>query len=238
VLLSELFPGKTDGGDWFDVLLDSDTRLFVDPFLIYKETKGRWAGAHDELISHFDETFKALAKSGGKQNSPYYVKAVSKLVFPEPEEFCLGYTALGTHGAGGSWRLAKQIARAMQAAIKRGIKHLDHFELLGVFNAGIGPDRISDLTCTILKRHFISYTADIASEREWDTDTWEIPIGPNSSETVEADLPTNPMSEEEQPILLVPKRFLRQLPTLDAEDWWEWHVHRAELNIDVMEKSQ
>jgi hypothetical protein len=70
VLLSELFDGKTDGGDWFDVLLDSDTRLFVDPFLIYKETEGRWAGAHDELIAHFDETFKTLAKSGGRKKAP------------------------------------------------------------------------------------------------------------------------------------------------------------------------
>ena len=236
VLLSELFPGKTDGGDWFDVLLDSDTRLFVDPFLIYKETEGRWAGAHDELIAHFDETFKTLAKSGGKKKSPYFIKAVSDLVFPEPGEFCLGYTALGTHGAGGDVGLAMQIARAMQAAIKRGTKHLDHFELLGVFNAGIGPDRISDLTCTILKRHFISYTADIAKERGWDTDTWEIPVGPNFSERMEAELPTNPVSETEQPILLVPKRFLRRLPTLEADEWWAWHVHRAELNIDVMEK--
>jgi hypothetical protein len=236
VLLSELFPGKTDNGDWFDVLLDSDTRLFVDPFLIYKEAKGRWAGAHDELVAHFDETFKTLAKSGGNKKSPYYTKAVASLVFHEPEEFCLGYTALGTHGAGGSWGLARQIAKAMQAAINRGINHLDHFELLGVFNAGIGPDRISDLTCTILKRHFISYTADVAAERGWDTDEWEVPVGPNSSEMMTAHLPTNPVSEEEQPILLVPKRFLRRLPTLEADEWWEWHIHRAELNIDVMEK--
>ena len=235
MLLSQLFDGKTDGGDWFDVLLDSDTRLFVDPFLIYKETDGRWAGAHDELIVHFDETFKTLAKSGGDEESPYFTKAVANLVFHEPEEFCLGYTSLGTHGAGGSSGLARQIAHAMRAAIDRGIKHLDHFELLGVFNAGIGPDRISDLTCTILKRHFIDYTADVAAERGWDTDEWEVPVGPNSTEMVTADLPTNPVSEEEQPILLVPKRFLRQLPTLDADDWWEWHIHRAELNIDLLE---
>lgn len=235
VLLSQLFAGKTEGGDWFDVLLDSDTRLFVDPFLIYKETNGRWAGAHDELIAHFDEVFKMLAKSGGNPESPYYTKAVASLVFHEPEEFCLGYTALGTHGAGGSWRLARQIARAMQGAIKRGIKHLDHFELLGVFNAGIGPDRISDLTCTILKQHFVDYTAEIAADRGWETKEWNVPVGLNSIETITAELPTNPVAEEPQPILLVPKRFLRQLPTLDANDWWEWHIHRANLNIDLLE---
>jgi hypothetical protein len=127
------------------------------------------------------------------------------------------------------------MAKAMQAAIKRGIQHLDHFELLGVFNTGIGPDRISDLTCTILKRHFISYTADRAAERGWDTEEWEVPVGPNDSEVMTAQLPTNPASEDPQPILLVPKRFLRRLPTLYADDWWEWHVHRAELNIDLLE---
>jgi hypothetical protein len=235
MLLSELFKGKTEGGDWFDVVLDSDTRLFVDPFLIYKESKGRWAEAHDELIGHFDEVFNLLAKSGLKETSPYYVKAVASLVFHEPEEFCLGYTALGTRGAGGSWGLARQIAAAMRAAIGRGIEHLDHFELLGVFNAGIGPDRISDLTCTILKRHFVSYTAEVAAERGWETEEWEVPIGPNGIEVMDVQLPTNPVSKEPQPILLVPKRFLRRLPTLYAEDWWEWHVHRAELNIDLLE---
>jgi hypothetical protein len=121
----------------------------------------------------------------------------------------------------------------MRAAIKRGIKHLDHFELLGVFNAGIGPDRISDLTCTILKRRFVEYTADVAAERGWETEGWKVPIGPNGIEEIEVELPTNPFSEE--PILLVPKRFLRRLPTLYAEDWWEWHVHRASLNIDLLE---
>jgi hypothetical protein len=63
VLLSELVEGKTEGGDWFDVLLDSDTPLFVDPFLIYKETEGRWAGAHDELIAHFDKRPQAIRKA-------------------------------------------------------------------------------------------------------------------------------------------------------------------------------
>jgi hypothetical protein len=234
MLLSELFEGKTDGGDWFDVLLESDTRLFVDPFLIYKENQGRWAGAHEELIAHFDQTFEVLAKSSGKTKSPYYVKGISNLVFHEPKEFCLGY-ASNTEGAGGGRKLAAQIGLAMQAAIDRGINRLDHFELLGVFNAGIGPDRISDLTCTILKQRFVSYTADVAAERGWDTKEWEVEVGPNSVETITAQLPTNPTSKKPQPILLVPKRFLRQLPTLDAEDWWEWYVHRAELNIDLLE---
>jgi hypothetical protein len=80
VLLSELFPGKTDGGDWFDVLLDSDTRLFVDPFLIHKETEGRWAGALDELIAHSDETSRRWPDQAGTKK--VLISRGIHLVFP------------------------------------------------------------------------------------------------------------------------------------------------------------
>jgi hypothetical protein len=53
---------------------------------------------------------------------------------------------------------------AIEDAIKRGIIHPSHFEELGVLNEGIGPDRISDIACTILKAHLISYTQTIAAQ--------------------------------------------------------------------------
>lgn len=235
MLFSEQFPNAAvDDADWFDVLLDTDTRLFVDPLLISKEKRGPWKDAHDDLIAHFDEVFGLIARSGLRRSSPYYTQAVARLKFPEPNEFCLGYTSDGTDGAGGSVKLAQQIAKAMASAINRGISHLDHFELLGVFNARIGPDRISDLTCTILRRYFVSYTAKIAKKYGLATDEWEIPIGPTGQDSITAQLPTNPI--ENRPVLLVPKRFLRRLPTLDAEDWWAWYVLKANINVEVMEK--
>ncbi|HEX4670538.1 MAG TPA: hypothetical protein VH275_11270 [Solirubrobacterales bacterium] len=235
MLFSEQFP-KADvaTADWFDVLLDTDTQLFVDPLLISKEKRGRWKDAHGRLINHFDEVFGLIARSGLDSKSPYYTQAVARLKFPEPNEFCLGYTSDGTDGAGGSVKLARQIARAMAEAIDRGIKHLDHFELLGVFNARIGPDRISDLTCTILRPYFVSYTADIAKKYGLATQEWEIAVGPTGQDSIKAELPKNPV--EDRPVLLVPKRFLRRLPTLDAEDWWGWYVLKSGINIDLLEK--
>jgi hypothetical protein len=35
----------TDDDDWFDVMLPSDTRLFVDPFRVYADDTGIWKGA-------------------------------------------------------------------------------------------------------------------------------------------------------------------------------------------------
>ncbi len=226
--------------DWFDVILDSDTEVFVDPFLIFKEgradPKGQWGGAYGELTGHFDAMFELLARGGLNEASPYYIKAASLLRFPEPREFCLGYTARGTRGSGGGDDLALQIARAMVAAINRGITHLDHFEALGIFNKGIGPDRIGDRTCTLLKEYFIDYTMEVVERHDLPTEAHIVKYaGVDGQQWSEfrADLPTNPFTGG--PVLLVPSRFLRRLPTLNADDWWQFHGARADLNIKILE---
>jgi hypothetical protein len=238
LLFSRAFDiARTADDDWFDVILDSDTELFVDPFLIFKEPRrSDWGRAHAELVAHFDDIFKLLARAGMHERSPYYQKALGLLLFPEPQEFCLGYTARGTRGSGGGADLARQIARAMVAAIERGIEHLDHFETLGIFNRNIGPDRISDLTCTLLKERFVDYTLEVVDRHELDTERHTVRFaGIDGGHWVEitADLPTNPVTGG--PVLLVPLRFLRRLPTLNADDWWAFHGVRAQLNIDVLE---
>jgi hypothetical protein len=47
-------------------------------------------------------------------------------------------------------------------------------------------------------------------------------------------LPTNPVTGD--PILLVPKKLLRDLPTLNAKDWFQSDVNdevRTYLNLNV-----
>lgn len=52
---------RTRQDDWFDTILDVDTELFVDPFLVFKETAGFWADAHARLIEHFNHAFLLVA---------------------------------------------------------------------------------------------------------------------------------------------------------------------------------
>ena len=237
MLFSQHFGIKqTKGDDWFDPILDADTRLWVDPFFVFMENDRRWAGSHDRLIDHFDRVFMLLAKSGFDRNSVYYKLAVALLTFREPEEFCLGYTSGGVSGAGGGPGVAREIAGAMIAAIKRGINHLDHFELLGVFNTGIGPDRIGDLTCALLKDLFIDYTLDVVARHNLPTESHEVRYAGVQKDRwaiATVDLPTNPFNGN--PILLTPRRFLGRLPTLYADDWWEFHGIKAGLNVKIME---
>ena len=35
---------RTRADDWFDTILDADTELFVDPFLVFREKRGFWSG--------------------------------------------------------------------------------------------------------------------------------------------------------------------------------------------------
>lgn len=226
--------------DWFDTILDVDTKLFLDPFLVFKESEGRWASAHDQLITHFNRAFLLIAKGGLKPESLAYEKALELLVFKEPRELCLGYTREGTSGAGSGRGLARLVARAIVAAIERGLSNPRHFEELGVLQEGIGTDRISDIACTILKPDLISYTQDVAARHgipllRHPIYASEFDVARQRFQTKAVAVPTNPMTSG--PLLFVPRRFLSQLPALNDRDWWDHYQTeqlRRDLNYEVM----
>src|SRR5277367_4665429 len=91
---------KEKNDDWFDPILDADTELFVDPFLVFKESQGFWKGAHAALINHFNRAFLMIAEGSLNPATLAYKKALALLVFKEPKELCLGYTSKGTSGLG------------------------------------------------------------------------------------------------------------------------------------------
>jgi hypothetical protein len=130
----------------------------------------------------------------------------------------------------------------MEAAIDRGLENLRHFEELGILNEGIGPDRISDVTCNVLRARFIGYTKAVAGRHDLPTERYRIPgagydAARVSWRTEQHNLPRNPYSA--LPVLLVPQRFLRELPVLNADDWWENYEAqqlRTDVNYELMGK--
>jgi hypothetical protein len=228
--------------DWFDTILDADTELFVDPFLVFREGGGFWVGAHDDIIGHFDVAFRLIADGGLDPNSLSFKKGLHLLTFREPKELCLGYTAKGTKGSGSGKAHASSIAVAISNAIRRGLEHPRHFEELGILNEGIGADRISDITCTILKRRLIAYTQKIAARHGIPAREHTLFAGTFDEQRLRwlsepVKLPTNPFTDG--PFLFVPARFLRELPVLNADDWWdafENEMLREDMNYEVLRK--
>lgn len=227
MLFSEHFKIKRMPDDrWFDPILSLDTPLFLDPFLIYANEQGEFAGSHDEIIRFFNSMFRLVAAAAGDESSPSYPKALFDLKFPEVEDLCLGYTATGTRGAGSGRHIARDIVGALEEAIRAGLVRLSHFEEIGILREGIGPDRISDITAALLRRRFVKYTQEVCLRHpgiptqdvrymrgyyDFESERWAV---------LPACLPMNPYNGK--PILLAPAAYLRELPTINTDGFWDY----------------
>jgi hypothetical protein len=233
---------KEDADDWFDVALHLDTPLFLDPFLVYSAERGHFVGSHAEIIRFFECVFRLIAGCHGDTTSADYRRALHCLHFPEVEELCLGYTAAGTRGAGSGARIAGEIAAAIQEAINAGITDIRHFEKIAILREGIGADRISDITAALLRRQLVKYTEEVCERHGIDTEPCRFIRGDFDFEgmrwqVLTANLPINQYNEK--PILLVPARYVRELPTINADGFMDFcrddtsEALRAELNADI-----
>jgi hypothetical protein len=231
----EITQGPDD--DWFDPHLTIDTPLFLDPVQLL-DAGPYWKKAHAQLVQHFTRCYTLVAKATGP-NSNSANLAKSLLTFPEPWEFGLGYTRHGTSGAGSGGGFAATIVDGIAVAIAAGLKDLEHIEEIGILNEGFGADRISDAACNVLKERFIEYTQAVASRHDLPVEQHRLRhIGRDVKNDRwldgEVALPTNP--ETGKAVLLVPRKFLNDLPVLNADDWFDSSLNqdiRIALNIKV-----
>lgn len=239
--------------DWYDTLLPLDTALYVDPFLIWEEKDGFWKDAHAHLLDFFNMVFDLIRESRGVESSPYWKKAAQLLLFPEPYEFCLGVAEGSPLGSGSAKGLQEDMLGGAKSAVSVGMTRIAHMETIGLFQGGMGPDRISDSVCNVLKSYFIRYTKQvcekypqIATERilvknaswsgefcKWNDEWHDLPV--NEVLYVRRGVARS----RKIPTLLVPERFLRDLPIANSNDFWthSWATLGAELrgnfNFDI-----
>ncbi|WP_375263358.1 hypothetical protein [Palleronia sp.] len=224
MLFSECFEIDVRGDEpWFDPLLILDTKLYIDPFLIFQNEFGPFDGAHQEIVDFYDTAFRLVARAGEAKEQPYWNKAISILGTPEVEELCLGVTAAGTRGAGAGSGKARLIAEAIRKAVLHGLAQPKHFETLQLFQEGIAEDTISDAVGNILRHRFASYTQKICEDYEIETVTVPHHRGRFNSdrnrwEKIDVQAPVNPHNGKQ--ILLVPKEYLRPMPTLNPDSYW------------------
>ena len=234
MLFTEEFKIVRDSSDtWFNPLLPYDTRLFVDPFLIFQTENPQFKHGHDKMVRFFNYVFELIAKSSEQIQSVHYKRALALLLFPEVDEICLGFAKDTTKGQGSGHELSKLIANAIWISIQAGVKQITHFEELSIFNEGIGADRISDMTANLLKPELIAYTQQIC--RKFDIPVYNQQVR-NSvynealhhwSNTRVA-LPFNKYAR--RPVLLVPQEFLSPLPEINHEDYLDY-VYQQENQI-------
>jgi hypothetical protein len=200
----------------FDPILDVDSRLFIDPLLLRASTELEFLEVRDTIDRRFGELYKLLAKARF-EGDIYWRAADERFRFPEVRGLCIGYTS---HGTGGNGMGAELRARTLQTAreiIDSGIDDPIFFELLGVLQPGIGPDRISDMFARIASDEIGRYSTRVFAE-----------LGRSDGRS----LPRNPANGD--PILLVPRDILRDLPLASSWDEVESMIaHNAQLRAEV-----
>ncbi|WP_149814736.1 hypothetical protein [Serinicoccus marinus] len=157
----------TRSGDetWFDPLLDQDTPLYVDPFLVFDDKKKRWKSARSDVVDFFEVAAQLVSAAGSAKATAAYSKATSFLRFPEPNEFALGVSMGRPNGSGTGGGFADDMATVLQLVHKHSdVAHLATIQGFDLFSTGIGFDRISDILCNILKARFIDYTQKVAKK--------------------------------------------------------------------------
>ena len=213
--------------------LDEDIPLYLDPFLLWRSPSQQDQSLHTGLVNCFNH-LGILIRNGHKD------VAVDNLILAsECDEVGFGVSATRKGkriGAG----TAHEILALFEHMPKYGNFGFTHFEEIQLLVNGISKDRISDIACNFLKSFLIDFTIDQCHKYDVPLANVQLASLYNYQKQkfdldVRVELPVMPESGE--PILLVPKRWLRHVPWINFDDYFAMSCQRDNIvnswNSDV-----
>jgi hypothetical protein len=195
--------------------LDEDIPLYVDPFLLWKIKSQQDNALHTAAVNSFNHMGHLFVK--GKES-----EAISTLInLTECNEVGLG-SSKTRNGKRIGKKAANDILNLFKNIPQINNQGFEHFEEIQLLVDSISKDRISDITCSLIKSFLIDFTIDQCNKLKIPLQRCNINIYDTRSrkiKTEETYLPLNP--ENYQPIILTPKRWLRYSPWVNYEDYFE-----------------
>lgn len=210
-------PGTMEKVGVLDPTLNADTRLFIDPLLLEGSRHPEIAsGARATYEQHFGTVIKFLSKATSRVDVAWR-SAQRLLSFPEIKWTCLGYGAESVSGSGSGSDMTGQFIETARQIVALGIDDPDLFVAMALFEEGVGPDRISDMTTNVILGDLLSFNARVLGELGVSGRSMQLQL--RNGKSFDAVLPVNPYLRDGGPIILVPVDILRDLPV--ATDWSE-----------------
>ncbi len=206
--------------------LDEDIPLYADPFLLWRSPSQQDQALHTSLLNAFNHLGYLCANDQNGQ-------AVTTLIAAsECEEVGLGSSA-NRQGKRIGEAKAREILNLFKVIPQYNRAGFRHFEEIQFFVDGISKDRISDFTCSFLKSFLIDFTIQQCAQVGIPTSPSDIPrlYDPRKNVFEEArniPLPTNPRNGS--PLLFVPKRWLRFVPWINYDDYFEKYCPQDEIS--------
>lgn len=206
--------------------LEEDIPLYVDPFLLWRSPSQLDQALHTSLLNAFNH-LGSLVASGRE------AEAVSTLITAsECYEVGMGSSATRQGKRIGEAK-AREVLSLFKTIPQYSSAGFRHFEEIQFFVDGISKDRISDICCSFLKSFLIDFTIDqceklripqnacgIESVYDYRTHVFQGQTG--------LQLPINP--KDRKPLLFVPKRWLRFVPWLSYDDYFEKYCPQDEIS--------
>ena len=206
---------KQDEVDFAIPFLEEDIPLYVAPFLVWKIPSQQDNALHTSVVNSFNQLGNIFVKGREEEARKILIELT------ECDEVGLGNSKtrqgkkIGEKSANEILSLFKKIPQVN----KQGFQH---FEEIQLFVDNISKDRISDITCSLIKSFLIDYTIDQCEKLGVPIEkcfTQIYDYKKNSIKTEETYLPINP--ENKQPILFTPKRWLRFSPWINYDDYFD-----------------
>ena len=207
----------------FDGFVGVDSLLYVDPHLIGSSDAPEFDGAHETLNSYFEDAATLLVASQF-EGDVFWKEAWKRLIFKEIPQTALGHSSGDDKGSGIGKELARRVTRVGKAIIDAGTKDPDIFELVGLFQENVGPDRLSDMVVSVALPHFLAFSQRVAQQ-------FAIPTGSMKCAGASYNVPLDQTSG--RLLILVPKDVLRTIPV--ALSWSDVDLVAAE-NLELRNK--
>ena len=213
--------------------LNEDIPLYVDPFLLWKSPSLQDKALHQALLTAFNNLGR-LANEGKK------ALAIAQLIAAsECNEVGFG-SSVNRLGKKIGVTLAEQVIALFEKISyykQSGFRHLEETQLLV---SGVNKDRISDITCSLLKSFLIDYThqecveiglpmQEVSVSNVFNHDTFTF-------ERITATLPVHP--EHQFPILFTPKRWLRHIPWISYDVYFQRHCPQDDIAHEGEKRSR
>lgn len=195
--------------------LDEDIPLYVDPFLLWKSPSQQDNALHTLITNSFNH-LGALVNKGNE------AEAIN-IIINSSECNAVG---LGNSKTKEGKRIGEKLASSMLNTFKvipqisqSGFTHFEEIQLL-VDN--ISKDRVSDIACNFMFSFLIDYTIEQCEKHNIPIENVTLENVYNSKkykfEEEKTYLPINPNTK--QPIVFVPKRWLRFIPWINPDDYF------------------
>ena len=201
--------------DWFDPRMTLDTKLCIDPFLVFKSNHPYFKNAKQKFIDFFQAAYSLATDT---TNHDLLIK--HSLAAGEVKELCLGFSE---KGIGRDTRDTDFSAKITRSLISLGRSNPEFFKAIEIFTPGIGKDKVSDAMANIIKRELIEYTIAVCNRHSkietgcfpiknvvfnhedgtWDHQCFYLPKNPHFKKTA---------------IILVPKAFLRTIQSISSDE--------------------